>query len=344
MLELCRKPLKMCFGGGGNDDGLLWHTDLKPHASGNYSIAVVQANSSLEDQAQVFTSPSATFVGVYDGHGGPEASRFITNHLFSFLRKFTTEEGGLSEEVIKKAFEATEEEFLRVVRESWIARPQIASVGSCCLLGAISKGVLYVANLGDSRAVLGRKALEGEVNCGAVVAERLSTDHNVGVEEVRKEVEALHPDDAHIVVCIGGVWRIKGIIQRPVMTAEPSILKRKLKADDLFLIFATDGLWEHLTDEVAVEIISRSPRIGIAKRLVRAALEEVAKKREMRYEDLRKTDKGLRRHFHDDITVIVLYLDHSKESQNGRSRRKGVYDCINTPIDIFSLNSDEADL
>ncbi|KAG4973183.1 hypothetical protein JHK87_030004 [Glycine soja] len=375
MLELCRKPLKMCFGGGGNDDDLLWHTDLKPHASGNYSIAVVQANSSLEDQAQVFTSPSATFVGVYDGHGGPEASRFITNHLFSFLRKFATEEGDLSEEVIKKAFEATEEEFLRVVRESWIARPQIASVGSCCLLGAISKGVLYVANLGDSRAVLGRKALEGEVNCGAVVAERLSTDHNVGVEEVRKEVEALHPDDAHIVVCIGGVWRIKGIIQvsrsigdvylkkpefdtnplfqqfvcplylkRPVMTAEPSILKRKLKADDLFLIFATDGLWEHLTDEVAVEIISRSPRIGIAKRLVRAALEEVAKKREMRYEDLRKTDKGLRRHFHDDITVIVLYLDHSKESQNGRSKQKGVSDCINTPIDIFSLNSDEADL
>lgn len=131
------------------------------------------------------------------------------------MAEFTTEEGGLSEEVIKKAFEATEEEFLRVVRESWIARPQIASVGSCCLLGAISKGVLYVANLGDSRAVLGRKALEGEVNCGAgaVVAERLSTDHNVGVEEVRKEVEALHPDDAHIVVCIGGVWRIKGIIQ-----------------------------------------------------------------------------------------------------------------------------------
>ena len=76
----------------------------------------------------------------------------------------------------------------------------------------------------------------------------------------------------------------------------------------------------------------------------RAALEEVAKKREMRYEDLRKTDKGLRRHFHDDITVIVLYLDHSKESQNGRSRRKGVYDCINTPIDIFSMSSDEADL
>ncbi|RDX83207.1 putative protein phosphatase 2C 63 [Mucuna pruriens] len=376
MLELWRRPLEMCFGGGGNDDGLLWHTDLKPHASGNYSIAVVQANSSLEDQAQVDTSPSATFVGVYDGHGGPQASRFITNHLFSFLRQFSVEEGGLSEEVIKKAFEATEEEFLRLVRQSWIAQPQIASVGSCCLLGAISKGVLYVANLGDSRAVLGRKSLEGEGNCGPVVAERLSTDHNVGVEEIRKEVEALHPDDPHVVVCTGGVWRIKGIIQvsrsigdvylkkpefdtnplfqqfvcplylkRPVMTAEPSILTRRLKANDLFLIFASDGLWENLTDEAAVEIISRSPRIGIAKRLVRAALEEVAKKREMRYEDLTKIEKGLRRHFHDDITVIVLYLDHSKEFLNGRPRHhQGVYDCINTPVDIFSLRTDEADL
>jgi pyruvate dehydrogenase phosphatase len=64
--------------------------DLKPHALGDYSIAVVQANSYLEDQGQVFTSPSTTYIGVYDGHGGPEASRFITHHLLPFLHsKFT---------------------------------------------------------------------------------------------------------------------------------------------------------------------------------------------------------------------------------------------------------------
>jgi pyruvate dehydrogenase phosphatase len=45
------------------------------------------------------------------------------------------------------------------------------------------------------------------------VAERLSDDHNVSVEEERKELEALHPDDAHIVVYTRGVWRVKGIIQ-----------------------------------------------------------------------------------------------------------------------------------
>jgi len=45
------------------------------------------------------------------------------------------------------------------------------------------------------------------------------------------------------------------------MTAEPSIVTRKLKANDLFLIFASDGLWENLTDEEVVQIISKSPRI-----------------------------------------------------------------------------------
>ncbi|WRX10009.1 PPM-type phosphatase-like domain - like 5 [Theobroma cacao] len=378
MLEICMRPLEKCFGGGDRRDELLWHIDLKPHAAGDYSIAVVQANSSLEDQGQVFTSPSATYIGVYDGHGGPEASRFITHHLFPFLHKFASEHGGVSAEVIRKAFEATEEEFLRLVKRSWPSRPQIASVGSCCLVGAIANGVLYVANLGDSRAVLGRGGSPNGTN-NQLVAERLSTDHNVGVEEVRKEVVALHPDDSHIVVNNRGVWRIKGIIQvpilvsrsigdiylkkpefnrdplfqqfglpiplkRPVMTAEPSILIRKLKPEDLFLIFASDGLWEQLSDQAACEIVLKSPRAGIAKRLVRAALKEAAKKREMRYQDIKRIEKGVRRHFHDDITVIVMYLDHPLSSSNGRLKDRNFVDWTSAPVDIFSPNADEADV
>ncbi|KAK9163735.1 hypothetical protein Syun_004637 [Stephania yunnanensis] len=370
MLGRCVRPLERCLGWRG--DGLLWHMDLKPHASGDYSIAVVQANSSLEDQSQVFASPSATYIGVYDGHGGPEASRFINNRLFSHMHKLVSEQGGLSAEVIKKAFDATEEEFLQLVKRSWTKRPQIASVGSCCLVGAIADDILYVANLGDSRAVLGRRAPEGKRK--PVVAERLSTDHNVGVEEVRKEVEALHPDDSHIVVYSRGVWRIKGIIQvsrsigdvylkkpefnrnplfhqfgppiplkRPVMTAEPSIQIRKLRPQDMFLIFASDGLWEQLSDEAAVDIVFKNPRTGIAKRLVRAALHEAAKKREMRYDDIKRIEKGVRRHFHDDITVIVIYLDQHRGPRSSKFKEHGAVDCTSAPVDIYSLNSDEAD-
>lgn len=85
VLDILSRPLKSCFGDGNRGDELSWHIDLKPHASGDYSIAVVQANSLLEDQGQVFTSSSATYVGVYDGHGGPEASRFIADNLFPSL-------------------------------------------------------------------------------------------------------------------------------------------------------------------------------------------------------------------------------------------------------------------
>ncbi|KAJ9551942.1 hypothetical protein OSB04_015987 [Centaurea solstitialis] len=368
MLRKCVKPFDRCLPQRTADE-LLWHADLKPHASGDFSIAVVQANSSLEDQSQVFTSPSATYIGVYDGHGGPEASRFVNRHLFPFIDKFATEEGGISVDVIKKAFSATEEGFLRLVKLSMPIRPQIASVGSCCLVGLITNDELYVANLGDSRVVLGQKFLDK--GKATVIAERLSRDHNVSFVEVRKEVEAQHPGDSHIVVYCHGVWRIKGIIQvsrsigdfylkkpefnrdpyfmqfgnpiplkRPVLTAEPSIFSRKLRPQDLFLIFASDGLWEQISDQEAVDIVHKSPRPGIAKRLVGAALERATRKRELRYKDIKKIGKGIRRRFHDDITVIVIYLDQQK----GSSANDTNLGCTTAPVDIFSSKKDKQPL
>lgn len=49
-------------------------------------------------------------------------------------------------------------------------------------------------------------------------------------------------------------------LKRPVMTAEPSVVIRDLEPEDLFLIFASDGLWEQLSDQTAVEIVFKHPR------------------------------------------------------------------------------------
>lgn len=73
---------------------------------------------------------------------------------------------------------------------------------------------------------------------------------------------------------------------------------------------------------------------------MRAALREAAKKREMRYNDITKIEKGVRRHFHDDITVIVVYLDHHKVAATNRSKPAKV-GCVNAPADIFSMNSND---
>lgn len=115
----------------------------------------------------------------------------------------------MSVDVIRKAFQATEEGFLSVVTKQWPLKPQIAAVGSCCLVGVICNGTLYIANLGDSRAVLGRivKAT------GEVLSIQLSQEHNACIESVRQELHSLHPDDPQIVLLKHNVWRVKGVIQ-----------------------------------------------------------------------------------------------------------------------------------
>ncbi|KMZ69248.1 putative protein phosphatase 2C 60 [Zostera marina] len=325
-------------------DGLLSYRDSGKHVSGDFSVAVVQANNLLEDQSQIESGPlstldsgpNGTFVGIYDGHGGPETSRFINDNLFRHLKRFVSEQRSMSINAIKQALQATEEAFLAFVTKQWSIMPQIASVGSCCLVGVICEGTLYIANLGDSRVVLGRISKTS----GHVIAVQLSVEHNVSIESVRDELRSRHPDDPQIVVLKHDVWRVKGIIQisrsigdvylkktefnreplyskfrlrepfnKPILCAEPSTLIQPLQQHDKFLIFASDGLWEHITNQEAVDIVQNHPRNGSAKRLVKTALQEAAKKREMRYSDLMKIDRGVRRHFHDDITVIVVFLD-----------------------------------
>lgn len=97
----------------------------------------------------------------------------------------------MSADVISKAFLATEEDFLSLVKKQWLIKPQIASVGSCCLVGIICSGELYIANAGDSRVVLGR--LENAFK--EVKAVQLSSEHNASFESVREELRLLHPDD-----------------------------------------------------------------------------------------------------------------------------------------------------
>nr|XP_043610204.1 probable protein phosphatase 2C 42 [Erigeron canadensis] len=339
-------------GVGGNGDfkkdGLLWFHDIGKHGYGEYSMAVIQANQVLEDQCQIESGPFGTFVGVYDGHGGPDVARYICDNLFRHFKANSTESRGvMTPDTIKRAFLETENGFTALVSQMWNSRPSLATVGSCCLVGVVYHQTLFVANLGDSRVVLGRKV----GNTGGVMAMQLSKEHNANLDSIRRELRDMHPHDPQIVVLKHGVWRVKGIIQvsksigdvymkharynkepiaakfrlpepmvMPILSASPSILSHPIEPCDSFLIFASDGLWEHLTNEEAVDIVHNSPRAGIAKRLVKAALHEAAKKREMRYSDLRKIDKRVRRHFHDDITVVVLFLNHdliSRGSANG---------------------------
>ncbi|KAJ0533608.1 putative protein-serine/threonine phosphatase [Helianthus annuus] len=335
---------------GARVEGLWWTRD-----EGVFSIAMIQANAVLEDQCQVESGslnmdengPRGMFVGVYDGHAGPEAAWFIKDRLFENLKKYASENAGMSEEVLRQAFLKTDEEFLLSVEREWENNPKIASVGSCCLAGVVCNGMLYVANAGDSRAVLGKQVDKTEK---AFMPVRLSQDHNANDESIREELIALFPNDPNIVVFKQNIWRVRGLIQisrsigdaylkrfdfnkpplpakfiqsepfsKPILKAEPTTLVTKLVPEDQFVIFASDGLWDHLTDQQAIDLVKSSPRNGVARKLVRAALAEAARKAGMSYSKLETIEKGLRRNIHDDITVVVLFLDCDSASHTSSS-------------------------
>uniref|UniRef100_A0A803MBE8 protein-serine/threonine phosphatase n=1 Tax=Chenopodium quinoa TaxID=63459 RepID=A0A803MBE8_CHEQI len=298
-LKACWRPSSDRYSHSGSDaagrqEGLLWYKDTGKHINGDFSMAVVQANNLLEDQSQIEsgclslldTGPFGTFVGVYDGHGGPETSRYINDNLFHHLKRFAAEQQSMSVDVIRKAFQATEEGFFNLVAKQWPMKPQIAAVGSCCLVGVVCNDILYIANLGDSRAVLGRAVRA----TGEVLAIQLSAEHNVSIESVRQEMHSMHPDDSNIVVLKHNVWRVKGLIQisrsigdvylkkseynreplyskfrlrepfkKPILSSDPAISVHELQPDDQFVIFASDGLWEHLSNQEAVDIVQNNP-------------------------------------------------------------------------------------
>ncbi|XP_027186786.1 aldehyde dehydrogenase family 3 member H1-like isoform X2 [Cicer arietinum] len=87
-----------------------------------------------------------------------------------------------------------------MVSELWNTRPQVATTGTCCLVGVIFQQTLFIANVGDYCV-------------GGVAAIQLSPEHNANLEGVRQELRELHPYDPQIVVLKHGVWRVKGIIQ-----------------------------------------------------------------------------------------------------------------------------------
>ncbi|KAJ6726540.1 PROTEIN PHOSPHATASE 2C 42-RELATED [Salix purpurea] len=331
LLSLCFKP----FGRGSSSnsdskfesfvgvskerkDGLLSYRDVGRYGSGEFSMAVVQANQLNWMIESYLFSEYKTVKKINwdlkDGifHVNVKDWEVSTGWLCVYAAISAETHGVVTSETIQRAFCATEEGFTNLVSELWSTRPQMATVGSCCLVGVICQQTLFVANLGDSRVVLGKKV----GNTGGVAAIQLSTEHNANLEVSRSIGDAYMKHARFNREPISAKFRLPEPMDMPILSANPTIISHPLHPNDSFLVFASDGLWEHLSNEKVVDIVHNNPRAGSAKRLVKAALQEAARKREMRYSDLQKIEKKVRRHFHDDITVIVLFLNHDLISKS----------------------------
>jgi len=225
--------------------------------------------------------------GVFDGHGGVECARYIKKHLPSLL----CERMGSQEprDALRSAFLATDRNFIEQVTIL------DDDAGSTCVVALIQSGTLYVAHAGDSRAILRRQG----------GAQRLTIDHKPGrVDECER-----------VARCGGRVvrGRVNGVLAvsrafgnkhlKSCVTAEPEILKVDLQKGDDYLILASDGLWDVVSDQVALQLVDAQCKQG--KGLKEAA--EVL------------TSQAIELGSRDNITVIVVDVCDWHVERHGRS-------------------------
>ncbi|KAJ4830771.1 hypothetical protein Tsubulata_049052, partial [Turnera subulata] len=182
------------------------------------------------------------FFGVFDGHGGAKAAEFAAktldkNILDEILKRDNEEE---IEEAVKYGYLNTDSQFLK----------EDVRGGSCCVTALVRNGNLVVSNAGDCRAVISRGG----------VAEALTSDHRPSREDEKDRVENL----GGYVDLIRGAWRIQGslAVSRGIgdrhlkqwVISEPETKTLKINPEDEFLILASDGLWDKVENQEAVDI------------------------------------------------------------------------------------------
>lgn len=174
---------------------------------------------------------------VFDGHGTDQvAIHAAKNFPDAFKRRLD------NDEPLPEALRAT---FFEVDEQ---VKPWAQHTGATAVAAFVRDRTLYVANAGDTRAVLYRNG----------VATRLTVDHKATVPEEKARIEALGG------AVING--RVRGMIQvsraigdafvQPHITPEPYLSVVELEPTDKFLIVACDGVWDIFSDEAACEMIA----------------------------------------------------------------------------------------
>lgn len=267
----------------------------------------------MEDSVFVHSyAKNEILVGLFDGHGGSLAShisaqslhRVFSTHLAQHesppsvvesTDEFVVEEervyeGGrlpfdgtnpalLAHDLTARALQQTCESLDACISASGVAG------GTTALLAYRSEQFLYVANVGDSRAVL----------CRASTAVPLSVDHSPTLLREQRRLESL-PGGYVIQGRVRGsltLTRALGDAQlRPWISPIPDITRVQITPEDQFLLLACDGFWDVFTNDEAIALAVRLLESTSSPALAALALRDAAFAREST----------------DNITVCVLHL------------------------------------
>lgn len=265
------------------------------------------------------------FFAVYDG-AGPQghdvanrAETTMREHIEKSYKRLLT---------LKKDEEYTkflQESFKIIQNDLEAAKLDYAhsKSGACCSCMLISGNMVYLANVGNCRTVLGTTKTDG-----ARVSVDVSYDHTL---ENQRERERLNRASAKIgrgppssKDKILGPERIWYSDEGPGVTVtrmlgtnkfgiipEPEISAFEIKGGDKFLVLGSDGLWDVLESKEVVDFVgSAQEKKNVSEDLVTRA----RKLWEGDYgaADFKFVGDNVKQKSPDDIAVVIVYLNYFK--------------------------------
>ncbi|KAJ1297760.1 hypothetical protein BS78_01G401400 [Paspalum vaginatum] len=170
-------------------------------------------------------------------------------------------------------------------------------------------------------------------------AVQLTPEHSTAVEEEVRRIKGQHLNDRNAIVN----GRVKGKLNitrafgvgylkqpkwnnrlleafkidyvgtEPYVTCSPSLCHHRIGAHDKFLVLSSDGLYQYFTDKEVVDQVeaftAAQPDGDPAQHLVGELVLRAARKAGMASHELLDIPHGARRHYHDDVSIIVISFE-----------------------------------
>ncbi|KAG2324188.1 hypothetical protein Bca4012_038694 [Brassica carinata] len=297
-----------------------------------------------------FMSKDVTFCGVFDGHGphGHLVSRKVREslpvRLLSFVNSIQSKQNGTSKsdsQEADKEEEASVEDKLKLLWEEAFLKafsamdkelrshPNVECFCSGSTAVTIIKqgSNLFMGNIGDSRAILGSKDSND-----SMVATQLTVDLK---PDLPREAERIKQCKGRVFALedepeVPRVWlpydNAPGLAMARAfgdfclkdygVISVPEFSHRVLTDRDQFIVLASDGVWDVLSNEEVVEVVASAPSRASAARLV---VDSAAREWKLKY----PTSKM------DDCAVVCLFLDGKMDSDSSDYEEQGYSSATN---------------
>ncbi|KAF1765470.1 hypothetical protein GCK72_005422 [Caenorhabditis remanei] len=201
-----------------------------------------------------------------------------------------------------ESYKAVDDGFLALAKQN---KPQWKD-GTTATTMIVLNNVIYVANIGDSKAVVARKKEDDSFSPVCLTA-----DHNPMAHEERMRIQK-----AGAAVKDG---RINGVIEVSRSIGDlpfkslgiintPDLKKLTLTENDLFAIIACDGLWKSFSNVEAVTYAAE--QLEAAKKMdIEQEPNETREVAELRTVAEKLAAEAVRRKCGDNVSVIIIKLD-----------------------------------